>query len=616
VLPAVPVGIEYIGINGGGYVVGSFTAPKIGWLGQDGTWNPVAWVDTDPEFNTNFTSIVSVRFSTWDEVILVTRVDPINVWSAITAIDPFTWTTVWTTVLGPGWAFDVSNYNSYIYVTEGKFGGLWTFTFYAATAPTSADITYGNTSLFAPWSNSPVAFGATGVVAVSSSEALVSIGEQGVYRERFYCVDTTNSDPNTWTYTTLTLAGGNQDSLNYNGAISLVSYAYGDWDVVGFVSAPNGVGTLSLPSGTSWCGTGLTYTLSNWNTSSTQPTQYPLSFGLGFSALTFNCDLNITVALGTSYNGLPGYPVLPPSNYSLYVATGNLPFTAPGGFVAGNACANAIEVTPGALGLVYDLSCYSNSRVSNAYSSPRGYGVWFKVNTTGLTGTWSFTTRTVATNFDNYLLFYDACPTSCPTDASYYYDPFITSNDDSSPSSQPNCDVGGLCAQKAFDLGAPTTGSVSTTTYSEYTRPELYVLVSFYDGSVATNGDLHVSSFQVIVDGTLPQNANPLNLPQQICDPRITVPPTDTPTTAGGGSTGVPSGVTGATTAGVPTTAATGPAATTAATRANSVATTNPASGGASATPTGSATGTQTGTQTGGGDNGPSADSSRFSLFF
>ena len=199
------------------------------------------------------------------------------------------------------------------------------------------------------------------------------------------------------------------------------------------------------------------------------------------------------------------------------VAAGSLPFTEPTGFVAGNDCHNPINTPASAVvpGVIYDMACYANGRVLNPYRAAAGYGIWFFVNTTGLTGSYSFTTRTDATNFDNYQLFFDECPTTCE-DGPSGYTTFITANDDSGsgPAGQPECGDGSLCSEYTFDLTATPRNGV-------------YVLLSFYSSSVPYNGELHVSSFQVLPLGSTPSNILPF--PSQVCDPRITVPPPPAP---------------------------------------------------------------------------------------
>ena len=521
-LPRAPLGFSFLNINGGGYAVGSGTSPTIGWLSETGEWTANVWTDTDVSFAA-YSTIWAVK---WEQdlgntndygVLLVTRVNLATGMSALSVVNPFDWSTQWSVVLGPGFAFDVdSTSGGSVYVTDG-IGGLWYFSYSYSAAPST--IYYGNNTILEPTTLGSFGFGASGIISLGSSAALLSIAEPGPYKPRFYCVDASSSDTSLWTYTPITLAAGaSLDALNYNGAWGLVDYTYGDNDVVGFISAPRGFGTITIGAGQSWCASGATYTLGIWN--ATGPTADPTASGNLFAAQTYNCDLNITVALGTQFNGLPTYPVTAPAMpYALYVAYGNLPFTAANGFVTGNDCHNAIPVPASAVvpGVVYDMACYLNGRVQNPYQSAAGYGIWFFVNTTGLTGTYSFTTRTAATNFDNYQLFFDQCPTACD-DYPSGYTTYITSDDDSgsgpSDGSQPDCGDGGLCSEYQFDF--------ATTP-----RAGVYVLLSFYSSSVPYNGELHVSSFQVVPLGTTPSNILPF--PSQVCDPRITVPPPPAP---------------------------------------------------------------------------------------
>jgi hypothetical protein len=525
VLPLAPLGIAYMEINGGGYVVGSSTFPSLGWLGEDGSYTRTVWTDTTA--TASYSSIQGISWEpdlTSDGVILVARVNPLTTASALTAIDASNWATLWTAEIGNGWAFDVdASSGDYIWVTEAKTGGVWvSSSSFSSSAANTFD--WYNNSVLAP--SSATSYGVAGVYAISSSDALVSIVEPGVYKPRFYCIDISASTP---TFTPITLTGGNLDALNWGGALSLEAYQYGDNWVVSYVSSPNGVGTITLGGGVSdFCSTGATYALNNWNTSATDPTAYPILNGASFQAATYNCNLNITVALGTSFAGLPGQTGTAPANYGLYVAAGTLPFTISTGFVAGNDCRAAIPVTPGALGNIYDMACYLNGRVTNAYASPRGYGIWFSVNTTLLTGSYSFTTRTAATNFDNYILVFSECPTQC-LNAPYNFDPYITGIDDSSGPSggnQPDCSASSnsYCSQWTNDF--------TTNPYAN-----IYILVSFYSSSVPYNGELHTNSFQVIPVADTPLNT-PLGRPVQVCDPRLTYATSDTTPASGGTGTG------------------------------------------------------------------------------
>ena len=201
-LPRAPAGFSFVNLYGGGYVVGSSTGPAIGWLGEDGSWNPTVWVDTVINY-TAYGTIQGVRFeeslttTNGYGVVLVTRVNTQSVppASALSAVDPFDWSTLWTVELGAGWAFDVdapdaSSYGT-VFVTEAKMGGLWTLP-YDTAVPTA--IVYGNVSTFAP-SNPSNTFGigAAGIYAIDDATAVVSIGEPGVSKPRFYCLDAPTS---------------------------------------------------------------------------------------------------------------------------------------------------------------------------------------------------------------------------------------------------------------------------------------------------------------------------------------------------------------------------------------------------------------------------------------
>lgn len=531
-----PLGFSYVPLNGGGYAVGSASTAALGWLSESGVWTRV-WTDTDAAFAT-YNTIWSVKFAeeldlgtSSDGALLLTRVDFVGGRSAVTVVNPYTWTTVWSVVLnGTGIAVDIDASSSeQIFVTNG-LGGVWTFDFDYTAAPVITDVYYGVNAVLAPTTTGTFALGAGGVVAIDSSTALISIVEPGVSKSRFYCLDSSSFDPNLWTYTPLTWTGAvaaQVDALNFGGALGLVDYEYGTTQVVSFVAAPNAVGTITLLTGSSWCASGATYGLSVWNTSATAPTSYPIAAGNNFVAQTFNCDLNITVALGISFNGLPSFPTTPAVNpYGLYVAAGNLPFTAANGFTPGWDCNNAIPVPPSAVvpGNVYDMACYTYSRVLAGSNSGLGYGVWFHVNTTGVTGTWSFTTRTEETNFDNYLEFYSACPTTCD-DLPSGYDTYINGRDDNDYPSEPNCGASsnGYCSAYQFDLTATP-------------RDNIYVVMKFLSSPTpGASTPLYTSSFQVIPDGTNTFNGVPF--PTQVCDPRITVPaPPAAPASSAAGS--------------------------------------------------------------------------------
>lgn len=166
-----PMGLAFLNIRGGGYVVGSSASASLGWLSQDGTWTPDVWTENANSSFSAYSTIWSIRWepqlrnptlggSNYYGVLLLTRLDLASNTSAVTFVNPFTWTTVWSYALGPGFAFDAdaTRYGD-VFVTNG-LGGVWTFRYETANPPSSSK--YASQVLLQPNTTGPLAFGVSG----------------------------------------------------------------------------------------------------------------------------------------------------------------------------------------------------------------------------------------------------------------------------------------------------------------------------------------------------------------------------------------------------------------------------------------------------------------------
>ena len=172
----------------------------------------------------------------------------------------------------------------------------------------------------------------------------------------------------------------------------------------------------------------------------------------------------------------------------------------------------------------YDMSCFLDARVTvpgaSGYCGGEGYGIWFYVNTTGLTGLWDVTTRTVFTIFDNELTVYSQCPTYCGQ--SYTDDAFMICEDD----------VGNAEPTTSWVTTHPDNCSASSTRYcarvtldlSAQPRTGIYVVVNFYS-TPATPG-LETNTFAFVshnagVGVPVQCVGNPYCTPARVCNPGL-----------------------------------------------------------------------------------------------
>jgi hypothetical protein len=526
-----PLGLAYWAGNGGGYFVPSAVSTSVSWLSTSGTWSSNVFSDSNVAY-ASFTNygVTVWSYSSTQDVLLVVRTNAAVVppTAALTAYDLAAATfgaKLWTIDLGVGFAKDVAvDSSDYAYVTDAKFGKIWEVDLTLA-APTTFGFFTNNTAWFPSSPASMFSQGISGVRAVSSSYIVVGVNDPGVSRDRLYCVSTTDGSATALTFTNAAAF----PLLPATGIDGLDFYPTGE---LGFSGAPAVVGIIT-PVGGDFCSSGVTYTI-------TKLENVTAAFVTGniFTATAWNCDFEIMTSLGTSYAAVTTPVGTNPATYAIWVNNGTLPYVPvvagviPAQFNAGWDCSTAIPVIPGAAipSQFYDMLCFQGSRVSiPSGSCGRAFGIWFKINVTGMTGSYDFTTRTTGTGFDNYLSLYSVCPTYCN---SVPNDPSISCTDDAGSF------AGGCSASSTSYCSAINVPDVSI-------YKEIYAVVNFYSSPTiaacstdSSSQPNYFTTFGVVPGGGTP--VSPLTpFPTRICDPCNQQPsPTPSPTPAPGDGSG------------------------------------------------------------------------------
>jgi hypothetical protein len=296
----VPEGVAYTSLWGGGYLISSAFSGSLSWLGENGAFTNNFLSGGNSTYGGSFGILVDPA----SDSIYVARTNFVPDYAG--AVDSYSLSTMtyqWTHSFGPGFANDLAIIHgspSVLYITDTVGGKIWKL---PLMSPYISSVAFSNASVLGPYCNSALVpynpswpncslglVGINGLKAVpgSSNWLVGGIAQGQVSRSRLFCFDTNTSD-----FFSLNISS--IDSFVSDGLIFLPN---GDLVSTG---APNTVFVVRATGG--WCGVSSTYQViwSGAVTGTQDPTTFSNNGGNVYTTVTYNCDMNITVALGTSF---------------------------------------------------------------------------------------------------------------------------------------------------------------------------------------------------------------------------------------------------------------------------------------------------------------------------